>query len=63
MREDATHLFARLSTVRGVSDVGMGIFFCWIAQGQVAQLITLVEYVVADSDVDNGRKKDARPDG
>ena len=56
-KKKTTHLFCRIpiSTSHNVP--------ARVAQRQVAQLVALVEDVVADGNVDQDRQDDARPDG
>lgn len=58
--ETGAYLFGRVSDVRGGQLLALLLVG---AEGEVPQLVPLVENVVADSKVDEGRKEDADPDG
>lgn len=62
VREDraigpSTYLFGGASGLRGREFVDLS------AHGEISQLVSTVEYMVADGEVDEGGQKDARPDG
>lgn len=59
----STHLFRRIPHIRGVTgdfDVHFDIFGL-VAQGEVAQLIPLVEHVIPNGEVDDSRQDCADP--
>lgn len=57
VREGPRYLLGR------VSYLGARRFLGRVAETEIAQLVALVEDVVADGDVDDGREEDAHPDG
>ena len=58
-----THLFRRIPHIRGVTrslNIHFDIFRL-IAQGEVAQLISLVEHVITNGEIDDCRQDRANP--